>query len=88
MSDITPGDTVAQLNDLRLRIVQARDLAAEGKHTEAAACEPSPEELRDALIAPRFDREQKGKAKVAKKEKEAKFQSMDLNDLFNKPVGG
>ncbi len=73
---------VQQINDLRLRIVRARDLRAEGRTAEADAMDPSPEELREALLALRRMRETAVSSRLKRKEQKAAIASMDLNDLF------
>lgn len=73
-----------QLNDLRARIVKARDLSAAGRDAEAEALLPSDDELRTALIALRNDRETSAATSLKKKEADNAFASMNLNDLFKK----
>lgn len=77
----TPAE---HLNDLRLRIVKARDLSAQGKDAEAEALLPSDDELREALIALRNDREVSASTTLKKKEADSAFASMNLQDLFKK----
>ena len=79
---------IQAINDLRLRIVKARDLRAEGRTAEADALDPSAEELRRALIALRKSRESAMTAKLQQREKRAAIASMDLNDLFKPKDGG
>jgi hypothetical protein len=73
------------LNDMRLRIVNARLLHAEGKHEEADALTPSQEELSACLQAFRGRRETAAAASLEKKAKKARIASMNLQDLFKAP---
>jgi len=78
MSDETP---ITKINDLRSRILKAKALRSEGKEDAAQAVQPSPEELREGLIALRQHR---GKSVESAARKKAPTIDPDANlqDLF------
>ena len=75
---------LAEINDMRGRILRARDLRAEGKHAEALEVEPTAEELREGLLALRASRATARDTRAAKRQP-AIDPNANLNDLFGAP---
>jgi len=80
------NEAIQKINDLRVRVLQAKTLRKEGKPEEADKMEPTREELRQGLIALRSQRSTISVEAAAKaqKRKEAKA-PLDLAALFTKP---
>lgn len=82
---MTP-DTLARINDLRQRVVEADAAKRAGDYDRARALEPSTEELMSALEQIRVDRTGAMQARVAKAEKKSTtsaLSSIDINELFS-----
>lgn len=82
---MTP-ETLARINDLRQRVVEADTAKRAGDYDRARTLEPSTEELMAALEQIRADRTTSMQARVAKAEKKSTtnaLSSIDINELFS-----
>jgi hypothetical protein len=82
---MTP-ETLARINDLRQRVVEADAAKRAGDFDRARALEPTTEEIIAALEQTRADRTSGMQARVAKAEakmEKSRLSTIDLNELFN-----
>ena len=82
---MTP-ETLARINDLRQRVVEADAAKRAGDFERARILEPSTEELMHALEQIRVDRTSSMQSRVAKAEAKSstsKLTSIDINELFS-----
>lgn len=79
-------ETLARINDLRSRVVEADAARRAGDYDRARTIDPSIEEIVEALRQIRVDRTSTMQSKVAKAEGKAKtsaLSSIDINELFS-----